>query len=152
MKNHSRGTYQNWCAKIVTAVQSKCKSHTKDVISCINHQTETTIDLDMSLQPTTSPIIDADRNITAWTAINPIEQDEFNRETRKYDARVLAYESNKQIACSIVMDSIKPYYIEKLEKHSDLDAKKYELVWLLRTIKSFCSYDTEEQNLTLVCH
>ena len=106
MKNHSRGTYQKWIDRLVTAVQDKCKDYQKDVISCIDNCTETTITLDTSLRPTSTPIKDAAGNVTAWTPINPMDKIDFERETSKYNERVKAYESNKQTACSIIKHSI----------------------------------------------
>ena len=41
------------------------------------------------------------------------------------------------------------YGTEKLERHSEYDDKQDDLVWLLKMIKAFCSFDIEEQELTL---
>ena len=150
MKNHSRGTYLVWRDKIVNAVQRDAKAdHQTDTIECIENATETIIQLDMSLQPTVNAIKDAQGTITGWTPINPLEKLAWERETGKYDKRALAYETNKQVACGIIMDSIEPYYVEKLEQQVDYESNKRNLVWLLQKIKSFCSYDTDEQDTTL---
>jgi len=67
---------------------------------------------------------------------------------RSHDWRKNAYDSNKMIVCSIVKASIDLYYTYKLQKNSNYASKEDSLVWLLTTIKLFCSYDIKEQDLT----
>jgi len=150
MKDFSRGTFTHWCEKLVEATQAKCTKTMNDIIPCIRLQQETKIQRDMTKQPNPSPIKDANGNITGWTVTNPNVQDEWDRETRKYDRRMEAYDINKHIVCGIVKTSIAPHFIKRLEKQNDFDKNQDNLVWHLKKIKSFCSYDSDEQEFVSV--
>jgi len=150
MKDFSRGTFGQWCDKLVVAAQDKCTTFIKDVLVCIRDQQEANIVFDTSLEPTITPILDANGATVDWSKPHPIQMKNWEIEQQNYQRRKEAYDSNKLIICSIIRDSIDPYYQDKLEKHSKYENKRDNPVWLLQTIKSFCSFDTEEEDIALV--
>uniref|UniRef100_A0A7S2LD77 Uncharacterized protein n=1 Tax=Leptocylindrus danicus TaxID=163516 RepID=A0A7S2LD77_9STRA len=81
--------------------------------------------------------------------VNLNEQSEWERLTKTHDSCEKAYSSNKLVVCSIVKASIESYFTERLEKHAEFVDKQDDLVWLLKMIKLFCSFNTEEKYLTL---
>jgi len=149
MRDFSRGTYKKWTDKLVNAAQDKCTEYIPDIAQCIRKQKETTITLDTSKRPDPTPIYDEHGAIKDYIKVDPIAMKDWERETTNYDKRKAAYDSNKMSICSIVKDSIDPYFTDKLNRHSDYEDNQDSLVWLLTTIKAFCSYNNEEQDATL---
>lgn len=134
----------------MVAAQDKCTTFINNILVCIRNQQEANIVFDNTLEPTITPILDANGNTVNWSKPHPIKMKRWEIAQDEYQSRKRAYASNKLIICSIIRDSIDPYYQDKLEKHSNYEKQRDNPVWLLQTIKSFCSFDTEEEDIALV--
>jgi len=127
MKDFSKGTYDQWCNKLVEAAQDKCTTFINDALVCIRKQQEATIAFDNSLEPKITLILDAAGNTIKWSEPHPLEMKRWEIAEQKHQRRKEAYTSNKLIICSIIKASIEPYYEEKLEKHSEYENKRDNL-------------------------